>query len=76
MPLFLYTKKQLCNFYIYNKDTMAWKLKKEWEGARITKFKKPLDEFTQLDIKQMITALRDRYFIEDKPKKKKKDVSI
>ena len=52
---------------------MAWKLKKEWEGARITKFKKPLDEFTQLDVKQMITALRDRYFIEDKPKKKKKD---
>ena len=52
---------------------MAWKLKKEWKGTRITKFKKPLDEFTEFDIKQMITALRDRYFIEEKPKKKKKD---
>tara|TARA_R100001594_G_scaffold86134_1_gene120649 strand:- start:3 stop:179 length:177 start_codon:yes stop_codon:yes gene_type:complete len=55
---------------------MAWKLKKEWEGVRITKFKKPLEEFEQQDIKKMNQSLRDRYFIQDKPKKKKKDDTV
>ena len=55
---------------------MAWKLKKEWEGVRITKFKKPLEEFDSKDIKKLNQALRERYFIEDKPKKKKKDVQV
>ena len=73
MPLFLYTKKQLCNFYIYNKDTMAWKLKKEWEGKSVDSIRIPLDDLTQKQILSLNESTRNNLFIEDKPKKKKID---
>ncbi|QDP48260.1 MAG: hypothetical protein Unbinned585contig1001_30 [Prokaryotic dsDNA virus sp.] len=76
MPLFLYIKKQLFNFYIYNKDSMAWKLKKEWEGKSIDSIRIPLDDLTQEQIMKLRDNVRNNLFIEEKPKKKKKDVSI
>jgi len=76
LPLFLYIKKQLFNFYIYNKDSMAWKLKKEWEGKSIDSIRIPLDDLTQEQIMKLRDNVRNNLFIEEKPKKKKKDVSI
>ena len=76
MPLFLYIKKQLFNFYIYNKDSMALKLKKEWEGKSIDSIRIPLDDLTQEQIMKLRDNVRNNLFIEEKPKKKKKDVSI
>ena len=52
---------------------MAWKLKKEWEGKSIDSINLPLDDLTQPQIAKLREDVRNRLFIEDKPKKKKKD---
>tara|TARA_Y100000361_G_C11094244_1_gene308151 strand:+ start:728 stop:904 length:177 start_codon:yes stop_codon:yes gene_type:complete len=54
---------------------MTYIIRKEWANQRVAGFK-PFEDFTQQEIKNLIPALRDRYFIEDKPKKKKKDDSF
>jgi hypothetical protein len=54
---------------------MAWKLKKEWEGKSIDSIKIPLDDLSQVDILKLREDVRNNLFIEDKPKKKKKDDS-
>ena len=77
MSLFLYTKKQLLNLYIYNKRLMVYIVRKEWQGKSVKKFKKPFEDYTQAEIKSKLPCLIDRYWIEEKPKKKaKKDVAI
>tara|TARA_R110000824_G_scaffold25747_1_gene89322 strand:- start:971 stop:1144 length:174 start_codon:yes stop_codon:yes gene_type:complete len=53
---------------------MAYKLKKEWEGKSIDSLNIPLDELTQKQILSLNESVRNALFIEDKPKKKKKDV--
>jgi len=55
---------------------MAWKLKKEWEGKSIDSIKLPLDDLTQKQIAGLNDSVRNNLFIEDKPKKKKKDDSF
>jgi hypothetical protein len=55
---------------------MAWKLKKEWEGKSIDSIRLPLDDLSQIDILKLREDVRNNLFIEDKPKKKKKDDSI
>ena len=55
---------------------MAWKLKKEWEGKSIDSLNIPLDDLTQKQIEGLREGVRNNLFIEDKPKKKKKDVYI
>jgi|TARA_R100000781_G_C4076714_1_gene126333 hypothetical protein len=65
------TEKQKHYIYIYNKGTMTWKLKKEWEGKSLNGFKIPLDEFTQEQILSLKTKIRNNIFTEEKPKKKK-----
>ena len=52
---------------------MAYKLKKEWEGKSIDSLNIPLDELTQAQILKLNESVRNALFIEDKPKKKKKD---
>tara|TARA_R100001594_G_scaffold40454_2_gene72307 strand:- start:1500 stop:1673 length:174 start_codon:yes stop_codon:yes gene_type:complete len=52
---------------------MAWKLKKEWEGKSIDTLNIPLDELNQKQIAGLNESVRSALFIEDKPKKKKKD---
>ena len=52
---------------------MAWKLKKEWEGKTLDNLKVPLDDLTQKQIEGLREHIRNNLFIEDKPKKKKKD---
>ena len=52
---------------------MAYKLKKEWEGKRIDSIRIPLDELTQAQILSLNESVRNALFIEEKPKKKKKD---
>jgi hypothetical protein len=52
---------------------MAWKLKKEWEGKSIDTLNTPLDELTQKQIARLNESVRNALFIEEKPKKKKKD---
>ena len=52
---------------------MAWKLKKEWEGKSIDTINIPLDDLSQPQIKALNESVRNSLFIEDKPKKKKKD---
>ena len=54
---------------------MAYKLKKEWEGKSIDSLNIPLDELTQKQILSLNESVRNALFIEDKPKKKKKDDS-
>jgi hypothetical protein len=76
MSLFLFKKKQLTNFYIYKKDNMAWKLKKEWEGKSIDSIRTPLNDLTQKQINGLRERIRNNLFIEEKPKKKKKDDSV
>ena len=53
---------------------MAYKLKKEWEGKRIDSIRIPLDDLTQKQILSLNESVRNALFIEEKPKKKKKDV--
>jgi len=55
---------------------MAWKLKKEWQGKSIDTIRIPLDDLTQKQIAGLNESVRNNLFIEDKPKKKKKDDSI
>ena len=55
---------------------MAWKLKKEWEGKSIDSIRIPLDDLTQKQINGLRENVRNNLFIEEKPKKKKKDVDI
>ena len=54
---------------------MAWKLKKEWEGKSIDSLNIPLDELTQKQIGGLNESVRSSLFVEEKPKKKKKDDS-
>lgn len=49
---------------------MAWKVKKEWEGKSIDSIRTPLDDLTQKQIRSLNERVRDRLFVEDKPKKK------
>ena len=72
MPLFLYTKKQYLNFYIYNKNTMAWKLKKEWVGKSIDSINIPLDDLTQKQILSLRESVRNNLFIKESKKKNAK----
>ena len=55
---------------------MSWKLKQEWQGKGIDSINIPLDDLTQKQIKGLREDVRDRLFIEDKPKKKKKNDSF
>lgn len=55
---------------------MAWKLKKEWEGKSIDSIRIPLDDLTQKQIKGLREHFRNKFFEQDKPKKKKKDVQV
>ena len=55
---------------------MAWKLKKEWEGKSIDSINLPLDDLTQPQIAKLREDVRNNLFIEDKPKKKKKNDSF
>jgi len=50
---------------------MAWKLKKEWEGKSIDSIKLPLDDLSQPQIAKLREDIRNKLFIEDKPKPKK-----
>jgi|TARA_R110000824_G_scaffold163712_1_gene339468 hypothetical protein len=68
----LFKEKQLPNFYIYNKIPMAWIVKKEYKGKTVPNCNYPLDELTQNQIKKLGESIRNSYFIEEKPKKKKK----
>jgi hypothetical protein len=54
---------------------MVYIVRKEWKGKRVKKFKKPFEDYTQEEIKSKLPCLIDRYWIEEKPKKKK-DVDI
>ena len=54
---------------------MAYKLKKEWEGKSIDSIRRPLEDLTQKQILSLNESVRNALFIEDKPKKKKKDDS-
>ena len=55
---------------------MAWKVKKEYEGKTVPNCNVPLNDLTQWQIKKLGESIRNSYFIELKPKKKKKDDSI
>ena len=55
---------------------MAWKLKKEWEGKSIDSIRIPLNDLTQNQIQALNEGVRNNLFIEEKPKKKKKDDRI
>lgn len=52
---------------------MAYKLKKEWEGKSIDSMRTPLDDLTQKQILSLNESVRNALFVEEKPKKKKKD---
>ena len=55
---------------------MAWKLKKEWEGKSIDTIRIPLNYLTQKQIEGLRESVRNNLFIEENPKKKKKDDSV
>ena len=55
---------------------MAYKLKKEWEGKSIDNLNIPLNDLTQKQILGLNESIRNNLFIEETPKKKKKDVAI
>jgi hypothetical protein len=55
---------------------MVWKLKKEWEGKSIDSLRIPLNDLTQNQIEALNEGVRNNLFVEDKPKKKKKDDSF
>ena len=52
---------------------MAWKLKKEWEGKSIDSIRIPLDDLSQKQILSLIEGIRNKLFVEEKPKKKIKN---
>jgi hypothetical protein len=51
---------------------MTWIVKKEYKGKTVPNCNYPLDELTQNQIKKLGESIRNSYFIEEKPKKKKK----
>ena len=55
---------------------MAWKVKKEYEGKTVPNCNVPLNDLTQWQIKKLGESVRNAYFIEDKPKKKKQHDSF
>ena len=55
---------------------MVYIVRKEWKNKRVEKFNKPFEDYTQEEIKSKLPCLIDRYWIEEKPKKKKKDVEV
>ena len=55
---------------------MVWKLKKEWEDKSIDSIKIPLNDLTQKQIEGLREGIRNKLFIQEKPKKKKKDDSF
>ena len=54
---------------------MAYKLKKEWEGKSIDNLNIPLNDLTQKQILGLNESIRNSLFVEETPKKKKKDVA-
>jgi hypothetical protein len=50
---------------------MAWKLKKEHENTTISSINKPLKDLNQNQINKLKEDIKNCYFIEEKPKKKK-----
>tara|TARA_R110001592_G_scaffold1682_1_gene9964 strand:+ start:321 stop:488 length:168 start_codon:yes stop_codon:yes gene_type:complete len=50
---------------------MAWKLKKEWNGYQDRRFNKNLEDLTQKEINKLNDGLKNLWFEQDKPKKKK-----
>ena len=55
---------------------MAWKLKKEWEGKSIDSIRIPLDDLSQKQILSLNEGIRNKLFVEEKPKKKIKNDSF
>ena len=55
---------------------MAWKLKKEWEGKSIDSIRTPLDDLTQKQIEGLRESVRNKLFVKQTPKKKKKDDTV
>ena len=55
---------------------MAWKLKKQWEGKSIDSIKIPLDDLSQKQILSLNESIRNKLFVEEKPKKKIKNDSF
>ena len=55
---------------------MAWKVKKEYEGKTVPNCNAPLNALTQWQIKKLGESIRNSYFIEEKPKKKKKNYGV
>ena len=55
---------------------MVWKIKKEWEDKSIDSIKIPLNDLTQKQIEALREGVRNKLFIQEKPKKKKKDDSF
>ena len=53
---------------------MAWKIRKEFEGKTIESINKPLNELTQEQIERLNERVRNTLFVEEKPKKKNKNV--
>ena len=52
---------------------MAWKIKKRGKGYQDRRFDKKLEDLTQLEINKLNEALKNTWFIEEKPKKKKEN---
>ncbi len=50
---------------------MTWTLKKEFENVSVDSIYKPLNQLTQKEIKGLKEKLRNKLFVELKPKKKK-----
>ena len=55
---------------------MAYKVKKQYINSFAGGIKKALKDLTQNEILSLSEKTRNTYFVEDKPKKKKKDDSI
>jgi hypothetical protein len=54
---------------------MAWKIKTEYYNVKFANRTYCLGELNQKQINVLPKEILNKYFIEDKPKKKKKDVS-
>ena len=55
---------------------MAWKLKKQWEGKSIDSIKIPLGDLSQKQILSLNESIRNKLFVQEKPKKKVKNDSF
>ena len=74
MPFF-YKKNKIGIFiFIIKNFIMSWKLKEEFIGLVITNCKKSLDKFKPHQIENLPEGILNKYFDQDKPKRKKKDV--